>query len=300
MRIRKPGKIRERLWFFGREESGVYLLDGKEEAMLISGGMSYIVPDLLQQFKVFGIHEEKITKLLILHSHFDHVGIVPFFKRRQPGMVVYASKRAWEILQMKKAVKTINEFSRDVAKRMGREDVYSTFDLEWRKDVTGKTVREGDRIALGDLEISILEIPGHSSCTIAAYVPEFKALFPSDGGGIPFDQTIIPSGNSNFTRYQENLERLNTLEVEYFCADHYGYILGEEAREFTLKTIEIAKQFRTQVEETYRSAKDIDLTAKRLISSFYEKRPSYFLSPDILFDIYRQTVRHIASVMEGR
>ena len=121
---------------------------------------------------------------------------------------------------MEKAVKTINEFSRKVAKRMGREDVYSTFDLEWRKDVTGKTVREGDRIALGDLEISILEIPGHSSCMIAAYVPEFKALFPSDGSGIPFDQTIIPSGNSNFTRYQENLERLNTLEVEYFCADH--------------------------------------------------------------------------------
>ena len=144
MRIRKPGKIRERLWFFGREESGVYLLDGKEGAMLISGSMSYIVPDLLQQFKVFGIHEEKITKLLILHSHFDHVGIVPFFKRRQPGMVVYASQRAWEILQMKKAVKTINEFSRDVAKRMGREDVYSTLDLEWRKDVTGKTVREGN------------------------------------------------------------------------------------------------------------------------------------------------------------
>jgi len=112
--------------------------------MLISGSMSYIVPDLLQQFKVFGIHEEKITKLLILHSHFDHVGIVPFFKRRQPELVVYASKRAWEILQMEKAVKTINEFSRNVAKRMGREDVYSTFDLEWRKDVTGKTVREGN------------------------------------------------------------------------------------------------------------------------------------------------------------
>ena len=262
MRIRNPGKVRDRLWFLGREESGVYLLEGKDGFMIVSGGMSYILPDLLRQFKEFGIDEEGITKLLILHAHFDHVGIVPFFKRRHPKLEVYASGRGWEILQMGKAINTINEFSQTVTKRVGKEEVYSTLDLDWRDDITGKTVCEGDRIDLGGLEVSILEIPGHSSCTIAAYVPEFKALFPSDGGGIPFDQTIIPSGNSNFTRYQENLERLNTLEVEYFCADHYGYILGEEAREFTPKTIEIAKQFRTQVEEIYRSAKDIDLTAK--------------------------------------
>lgn len=300
MRIRKPGKVRERLWLLGREESGVYLLEGKEGSMIISGGMSYIVPDLLHQFKEFGIDEEKITKLLILHSHFDHVGVVPFLKRRHPGMEVYASQRGWEILQMEKAINTINEFSRNVAKRMGKAEVYSTYDLEWRDDVTGKTVREGDRIDLGDLEVSILEIPGHSSCCIAAYIPEFKTLFPSDGGGIPFDGTIVTSGNSNYTKYQENLERLKTLEVEYWCADHYGYVTGGEAKEFIPKTIEMAKQLRSQMEEAYRSTKDIDLAARKLISSFYEENPYYFLPPEIFLDVYRQMVRHIASVMEGK
>lgn len=300
MRIRKPGKVRERLWLLGREESGVYLLEGKEGSMIISGGMSYIVPDLLHQFKEFGIDEEKITKLLILHSHFDHVGVVPFLKRRHPGMEVYASQRGWEILQMEKAINTINEFSRNVAKRMGKEEVYSTYDLEWRDDVTCKTVREGDRIDLGDLEVSILEIPGHSSCCIAAYIPEFKTLFPSDGGGIPFDGTIVTSGNSNYTKYQENLERLKTLEVEYWCADHYGYVTGGEAKEFIPKTIEMAKQLRSQMEEAYRSTKDIDLAARKLISSFYEENPYYFLPPEIFLDVYRQMVRHIASAMEGK
>jgi glyoxylase-like metal-dependent hydrolase (beta-lactamase superfamily II) len=201
---------------------------------------------------------------------------------------------------MEKAINTINEFSRNVAKRMGKEEVYSTYDLEWRDDVTCKTVREGDRIDLGDLEVSILEIPGHSSCCIAAYIPEFKTLFPSDGGGIPFDGTIVTSGNSNYTKYQENLERLKTLEVEYWCADHYGYVTGGEAKEFIPKTIEMAKQLRSQMEEAYRSTKDIDLAARRLISSFYEENPYYFLPPEIFLDVYRQMVRHIASVMEGK
>jgi glyoxylase-like metal-dependent hydrolase (beta-lactamase superfamily II) len=299
MRIRNPGKVRDRLWFLGREESGVYLLEGKDGFMIVSGGMSYILPDLLRQFKEFGIDEEGITKFLILHAHFDHVGIVPFFKRRHPKLEVYASGRGWEILQMGKAINTINEFSQTVTKRMEKEEVYSTFDLDWRDDITGKTVCEGDRIDLGGLEVSILEIPGHSSCCIAAYVPEFKALFPTDGGGIPFDETIVTSGNSNYTKYQQSLERLQGLEVEYYCADHYGYVTGEEAREFIPKTIEMARQQRARIEEAYRSTKDVELAAQRLISSFYNENPYYFLSPEIFLEVYRQMVRHIANVMEG-
>jgi glyoxylase-like metal-dependent hydrolase (beta-lactamase superfamily II) len=299
MRIRKPGKVHERIWFLGREESGVYLLEGNNGSMIVSGGMSYIISEILQQFKEFAIDENRIKKLLILHSHFDHVGIVPFMKRRHPEIEVYASQRAWEILQMDKAILTINEFSRNVAKKMKKENVYSTFDLEWRKDVSGKTIREGDRIGLGGLEVSILEIPGHSSCCIGAYIPELKVLFPTDGGGIPLDKTIIISGNSNYTQYQQSLEKLKNYEVEIYCADHYGYITGKEAREFVSKSIEMAKKKRAQMEEIYRSTRDIESTAQKLVSFVYEE-PSYFLSPEILLDIYRQMVRHIAMVIEGK
>jgi glyoxylase-like metal-dependent hydrolase (beta-lactamase superfamily II) len=300
MRIRKPGKVREGIWCLGREESGVYLLEGDDSSMIVSGGMSYIVSDILQQFNEFGIDEKRIKKLLILHSHFDHVGIVPFIKRRHPKIEVYASQRGWEVLQMDKAILTINEFGRNVARRMGKGDVYSAYDLEWRKDVSGTTIREGNRIDLGGLEVSILEIPGHSSCCIAAYVPEIKALFPTDGGGIPFDKTIVSSGNSNYTQYQQSLERLKDLEVDYYCADHYGYVTGAEAREFISRSIESAKKNRAWMEEVYRSTRDIDAAAQELTSSFYQENPDYFLSPEIFLDVYRQMVRHMATVMEGK
>ncbi|MBM4323540.1 MAG: MBL fold metallo-hydrolase, partial [Deltaproteobacteria bacterium] len=242
MRIQKPGKVQEGIWFLGRKETGVYLLEGRNGSMIISGGMSYIVPDLLEQFEEFKIDERRIKKILILHSHFDHVGIIPFLKRRHPEIEVCGSERAWEILKMEKATLTINEFSRNVAKRMGKEEVYLEHDLEWRDDISGRTIREGDRIDLGGMEVLVFETPGHSSCCIAGYVPELKALFPTDGGGIPFNETIITSGNSNFTKYQESLERLRPLEVEYYCADHYGYVTGEEARQFIPMTIEMAKK----------------------------------------------------------
>jgi glyoxylase-like metal-dependent hydrolase (beta-lactamase superfamily II) len=299
VRIRKPGRVKESLWFLGSEETGVYLLEGRQESMIISGGMSYIVPDLLQQMTDFNIDERRITKLLILHSHFDHIGIVPFLKRRLSQIEIYASERAWEILTMEKAIRTINEFSRSVARRMKREGVYSVYDLEWRDDITGKLVHDGDRIDLGEVTVSIVEIPGHSSCSIAAYVPEWKALFPTDGGGIPFRETIITSGNSNYTQYQESLEKLKDLEVDYYCADHYGYLTGEEAGEFVPKTIEMARDHRAAIEKAYRSTGDIDKAAKAMVNSFYHENRGYFLSPEIFLEVYRQMVRHIASAMEG-
>ena len=295
MRIRKPGKVTEGLWFFGREESGIYLLEGKDGSMILSGGMSYIVPEILRQFQEFGIEERRIMKLLILHAHFDHVGIVPFFKRRNPRLEIYASARGWEILKMPKAIQTINEFSRSVARRRGRESVYESYDLEWRDEISGISIPDGAQIDLGCLEVVIMETPGHSSCSISAYVPKLKALFASDAGGIPYRDIIGASGNSNFTEFQRNLEKLKDLDVAYVCADHYGYVAGDEAKSFIRQTIEAAKQERALMEKAYRKTGDIEIAAKALTADYFRKYPDWVVSPEIVEGVYRQMLRHIAS-----
>lgn len=299
MRVRDPGKICDGLWCLGREESRVYLLEGRDSSMIISGGVRYIVPELLEQMGRFAIDEKRVEKLLILHSHFDHVGIVPFFKRRHPGMEVYASSRAWEILRMPKAIETINQFSRMVTARMGMDESCSPYDLEWRDDIAGQVVSEGDIIDLGGIQVQIFETPGHSSCCLAAYAPSLEALFPSDGAGIPFKETIVAAGNSNYTQYQRSLERLRGLEVSFMCADHYAHIVGEEARHFISRCIEVARENRIEMEKAYGRTRDVDAAARELNDRFHAQHPDYFLSPEIFEGIYRQMVRHIAQALEG-
>ena len=267
--------------------------------MIISGGVSCITPAVMQQMKTNQIDESRITKILILHSHFDHVGIVPYLKRSHPGIDIYASERAWEILSMPKAMNTINAFNRSVTERMGMAESCSEYDLDWRDDITGIAVQEGDEIDLGDMKVQIFETPGHSSCSITAYEPEIKALFPSDGGGIPFDKIIITSGNSNFTKFQNSLERLKDFEVAYYCADHYGYVIGSEARDFILRSIQAAEEHRTRIEKAYLRTRDIDTATKELVAFFYKEYQSYFLPSEIFEGVYRQMVRHIAEVIKG-
>jgi glyoxylase-like metal-dependent hydrolase (beta-lactamase superfamily II) len=266
--------------------------------MLISGGMSYLVPELLAQFTEFGIEESQIDNLLILHAHFDHVGVVPFLKRRNPSLKVYASARGWEVLEMPKAIATINDFSRKVAERMGKMDVYEQYEVEWRDDVDGEPLSEGDRIDLGDLEIEIYEIPGHSSCSIAAYAVQFRSLFPSDGGGIPYKDTILASGNSNYTLYQSSLEKLADLDVDYLCADHYGYVSGDEARDYMHRSIDLAQKHRAFIEEVYQRSGDMDTAVGEIVDIFFKRNPNYIIAPEIYVGIYRQIVRHIAGALE--
>lgn len=295
MRHREPGQIKERFWYLGREEAGVYILEGESESIIINGGVSYILPDVLEQIKKFGIDIDKVTKMLILHSHFDHVGIIPYFKRNYPRVDVYASEQAWKVLKMPKAISIINDFSMQLARQAGREEELKAYDHEWRDDISGTTVGEGDRIELGDFTLEIMHTPGHTNCSITAYEPNIKALFASDGGGIPFRDTSFPSANTNFDEYAASLERLLPLKVDYLCADHYGYITGEEAQNFIGVTLSETKKLRSYMEDVLKqTGGDLERATRLVADNFYEKMPGYFITGEILEGVFKQMLKYLA------
>ena len=295
----QPGQVAPGLWCLGRRESNVYLLQGTQESMLISGGTSYILPDVLKQLDSFGLDPASISKCLILHAHFDHVGIIPYFKRTYPHLEIFALQRGWDVLGMDRAIATINEYSRLTAEQMQRAGRLEDYALDWGHDISGTTVQEGDSIDLGGRTVRIIETPGHSSCSLTAYVPELKALFPSDGGGIPFAGEIIPSGNSNYTLYQQSLHKLMDLETDIICADHYGTVTGDEARRYIRDSIQSADHYRRLVEKVYHREQDQEKTVAHLVKQVLDTRPDYFLPEAILIGVTRQMVKHIAREMHG-
>lgn len=267
--------------------------------MIVSGGMSYIVPSILRQLTDFGLREDRIRSVLILHAHFDHIGIVPFLSRRRPEITIYASQRGTEILANPRSILTINDFSRNVAARMGMQGVYSTYDLDWSPGLAVEVVSDEDVIDVGGLEVRILRTPGHSSCSISAYAPQLRALFPSDGGGVPYKGTILTAANSNFTEYVASLKKLEPLRVDYFCADHYGYVYGDEARSYVTHSIECAQEDFEKQKAIYLRKRSIDVAAQEVASAFLADNPDYLLPPEIHEAICRQTMRHIARCVDS-
>lgn len=298
MRITTPGRINERLWLLGREDSCVYLLEGTTGSLLINGGLSSLLPDLLKQFRTFGIDPSRITKFLVLHSHFDHVGLVPYFLHRWPEIQLYASPRALEIFQKPKAVRAINDASRFDLTNRGRDGLFADGDLQWRTGLVGEAVDEGGRIDLGDLEVRILATPGHSPCSISAYVPGMQALFPSDAGGIPHCEGIATYGTSNYSQFEASLKKLQQLDVRLYCPDHSGYLTGHEAAGFVTATIAAAAFRRKLMQEIYRYEESIDRTAALLADRYRNENVGSMVPHGTLVEAYRQMIRHVAEMKE--
>jgi glyoxylase-like metal-dependent hydrolase (beta-lactamase superfamily II) len=299
MRFRKAGKIADNLWYLGRGESGTYYLEGKNGAIMINGGLSYILPDVLRQMKEFGLDPAKVTKFLMLHSHFDHAGIVPYFKRTYPKIEVLASTAAWNIFAMPKAITIMNSFSQLSAGQTGTAEALKAYDVEWRDDITGTIVGEGSKIDLGGVTLNILETPGHTNCSVTAYEPDLKALFPSDAAGIPYRDLLFPSMNTNAVQFLESLEKMKPLSVSIFCADHYGYITGDEAATVIDKSIEEGHKWKAYLEDYFRKHNgDIDASAKALNDFFYKEFPGYFIAPDILEGVFKQMFKFIGKTMQ--
>ncbi|MHB8139151.1 MAG: MBL fold metallo-hydrolase [Smithellaceae bacterium] len=292
MRIKHPGKIHEGLWLLGTRESCVYLMEGSKSSALISAGLSYIIPDLFRQIDSFGISEHKIEHIIILHAHFDHVGVVPFLKRKWPHLSIHASSRGWEVLNNPKSVSIINDFTLEVCCRVtGNADVLSSLDWQWRDDVHGETLGQGSRIDLGGRLIEIYETPGHSSCSISAYVPELKALFPSDAAAIPYEDEYVIAAGSSFKSYQQSLDKLASLDVEILCADHYGYVLGEEAKRYIERSKAAADSMIKILQTALQNETGVREAAAQLIKLHFERRPDYFITPDILLRTYQQMLK---------
>jgi len=299
MRIRKPGKVTDNLWYLGREETGVYYLQDRVGAIMINAGMSYILPDVLTQMKEFGLDPARLTKILILHSHFDHVGLVPYFKRTYPAIEVVASAPAWEVFAKPKAIEIMNSFSQLSARQADAAEALKPYDLEWRGDITGTAVRDGDTIDLGGVTLRIIATPGHSNCSICAYEPSRKILFASDAVGIPFEDRLFPSMNTNIHQYLESLDKLKPLPISYLCVDHYGYITGEEAKKFTDQTLEEGRRWKAYLEDSYRKhGGDIDAAGKAVTDSFYKEMPGYFIAPDILEMVFKQMLKYTGKTLQ--
>lgn len=292
MRIKQPGFIDEGLWLLGKEESCVYLLEGSHSSALISAGMSYILPVVFRQMDLWGINEKKIKHIIILHAHFDHVGVVPYLKRKWPYVTIYASARGWDVLSNPKAVSIINDYTLKVCSRvLGGTGALSTLDWKWRDDISGETLTEHDQLDLGGKTIEIYDTPGHSSCSISAYLPHLNALLPSDAAAIPYRDEYIIAAGSSFSKYKRSLDKLERLKVDLLCADHYGYVAGGEASGFITSSKIATDQMIEAILEATDKEDSIERAAATLVNRHYEKRPDYFVAPEILLGTYMKMLR---------
>jgi glyoxylase-like metal-dependent hydrolase (beta-lactamase superfamily II) len=295
----EPGRISERITFLGRFESCVFVVDGGMESVLIGGGLSYIVPDVVEQLRAFGIEEKKIKKMLILHAHYDHSGIIPYFKKQWPWATVMASKRAKRLFSDPRISKVLASLNQRAAESVGLMEQAEKEGFAFTGVDIEHTVKGGDRIPCGDLTLEVIDAPGHSSCSIAIYIPQEKALFTSDSAGVCFGGQISPTANSNYDDYQHTLEKLVKYDVDNVLPEHFGVATGDEARTYVARSIEAARKERAMLEASYRRTRNIEESTEEITDILVKETPAPFIPREVRATVVGQMLRFIAKKIDG-
>jgi len=292
MRIEQPGVVNDRITLLGRNESCVYLVDGKDEYAILGGGMTYIVPDVIAQIKAADIEVEKIKRLVLHHSHFDHVGITPFLKQQWPWIKVTASVRAKELLAREDVVAGIVGFNKMMLPKKAQDHLHESLDIKTIE--VDETVVQGDILSCGDLDFEVIDVPGHSSCSMAIYIPGEKVLSASDSAGILFGDKVFAAANSNFDLYQESLKKMAEYEVAIHLFEHYGALTQTAGNEFMKQSMADAVIMRQMIEDIYDSTRDEQKTVEALLTAVSTTASGYFLPKKIMAVVLGQMTRFIA------
>jgi glyoxylase-like metal-dependent hydrolase (beta-lactamase superfamily II) len=294
MWVGEPGKINERLEFLGTRQTCLYLVKGKE-AMIIGGGMAYVVPWLERQFSQLDLDAADVKYLVIPHSHFDHCGAVPYLQRRFPRLRTLASEYCRELFSRGKVINAIASANERIMQGVGLGPEYQRLNLKFEGVEVQQVVKDGDVIDLGDgIQVRFLETPGHTRCSIAAYVTSMKAMFPSDAVPVPLPDgsgLSFPSPQYDFSLYLESLKKLSRYEVEICAFEHNGVYTGDQASVLLSMAIDQTEQFRHHVLRLYEESGDLDKVARRLLQEIHKRGELSFLDPELQSTIVKASIR---------
>ena len=176
--------------------------------------MNHATPALESQFNELDIDPDIVRYVVVTHTHFDHCGALPYLRKRFPRAQVLGTAAAKTVLAKPKVVDYNAKMNDLAAQQVGLADQCVPLQgVSPEAFSIDRVVTDGEIIDLGaGVTAQFLEVPGHSRCCVATYVPEFKALFPTDTTPHPvaeWNDLAFPSAQYDFPSYVASRKRLN-------------------------------------------------------------------------------------------
>ena len=233
----------------------LYIIENKGMRMMIDAGEELAARKIVKKLKDFGAYP--IHKILLTHSHFDHVQAVGKLKKlmKEIDIEVLASERA--IINLKNPEK-MNE--------------YFGYIVDPIENVT--PLNEGDIIDLNGLKLEILNFFGHTQDSIAIFDKKNKNIFVGDAIIDKVDHyTIMPEfvpPDFNESAYLNTLEKLRNMkgELNSISLAHFGVWKDEDFNNIVENTEEFHFNAKNSIIKWYNENPSLDYIALKYHEKF--------------------------------
>ncbi len=219
----------------------VYLITGREGAAVIDCGMAFCAEKLIANIREI-LGERPLDFALISHTHYDHIGGIPFLRKAWPEITILGESHGKKTLQKASAQEMIRELSENAAVMFGGEPPsYDSVDM-----AIDETVKDGDIIDLGNIQIEVVKVPGHTKCSLAFFLRNESILFASETSGVLDAGEIVPEYLTGYKDSVESIRKCKALHAKYIVCPHYGPVEDAMAAVFwdtALKAMETSRDF---------------------------------------------------------
>lgn len=201
-----------------------FLLDDGKTAVLIDTGYGFTGEAMARNIqKCLG--SRRLDYILLTHSHYDHVLGVPHVLKHYPQAKVVAGTYASAIFQRPSALKLMYEMDCKAARYMGvapSEDLTHTL----HADIV---VEDGQVLTCGDMEFQVMELPGHTKCSVGFYLAANKLLISTETLGVyDGEDGYMPSFLVGYQMALDSFQKVKPLAIETLLVPHWGVVEGEK------------------------------------------------------------------------
>ena len=254
----------------------VILIMGQEKTAVVDCGMAFCGDRLVTNIRqVLG--DRELNYILLTHSHYDHMGALPYLKKAWPSALSTGAQHAQNVLKKQSARNVIRELSMTAWEMYRKSPLLTEYGLDSEDirvcyddaDITVDHVaREGDLINLGGLTLQVLETPGHTDCSLSFYLTEKRTLFSSETMGCPTPQgEIMMAMLKGYRNTIRSIEKGRQLKPDCIIAPHYGKIPHSVTKDYWTFAKASADECRDFIVDRYNRA----MTEEEIYQEYQEE-----------------------------
>ncbi len=201
-----------------------FLLDDGKTAILYDSGFAFTGYQVAEKIKQ-ELGDRPLDYIFLTHSHYDHALGSVYALQYWPAAKVVAGEYAVKIFQKDSAKSVMRDLDRKFAARCGVTDYEDLID-RLRVDIP---VKDGDHIQAGDLDFTVINLPGHTRCSIAYYLEKEQLLLSCETLGVfDGDEAIIPSYLVGYQITIDSIRKAAALPIRQLLLPHHGLLSPEK------------------------------------------------------------------------
>ncbi len=219
----------------GNVQGAVYLIENGGEALLFDTGNRVpgtdisMGPTIIEKVEA---GDSEVKTIFISHFHYDHTGNAKELKERW-GAEVLAHPVDRPIIEDPLIVtrsenverfgltpeELLADFNLAEGESLGLSDP-AVIEKYWNFPVeVDREVDQGDRIKVGELDLEVIHLPGHSPGQIGIFNEETRSLYCADICHFPSPLVPYPIGNAQ--DHIDTIEKCKALKPHYLWEGHY-------------------------------------------------------------------------------